>query len=167
MARTEYAIPRSPGSGSATNVELSRVLINWGGDDGIRIANSNSAPNSNAYLISPIFGSNPPAGCSQGTATMAGNWTLQDGGDGFYGRANGGVYISEQTAAPAGANVTTGTMDSALGRWIVRQTGDGSSKIVNRATGDALTRATSGCAYAAPESTDGDQLWMVDMAPQG
>jgi hypothetical protein len=165
VARTEYSIPRSPRSGGATNVELSRVRINWGGVDGIRISNSNSTPNSSAYLVTPTSGSNPPSGCSPGTKTMAGSWTLQDGGDGFYGLATGGVYISEQTAAPAGANIVTGTMDSALSRWIVRQTGDGSSKIVNRATGDVLTRATSGCAYAAPESTDGNQLWLVDTAP--
>jgi len=164
-ARTEYALPRSPRSGSGTNIELSRVLINWGGDDGIRISNSNRTPNSNAYLIAPTFGSNPVSGCAQGLVTMAGSWTLHDGGDGFYGLAYGGIYISEQPAAPARANITTGTMDSALSRWIVRQTGDGSVKIANRATGDVLTRATSSCAYAAPESTDGDQLWLVSMAP--
>jgi len=165
LARTQYSIPRSPSSVGNVNIELSRLRINWGGDDGIRISNSNSAPNSNAYLIRPTSGSNPPSGCSQGTATMAGSWSLQDGGDGFYGLANGGVYISERTAAPESANISAGTMDSALSRWIIRQTGDGSSKIVNRATGDVLTRATSGCAYAAPESTDGAQLWKVDVAP--
>ena len=165
VARTQYAIPRTPTTLPFTNILFSRVLLDWGGTAGIRISNSNSTPNSNTYSITPTSGSNPPSGCSQGTATMAGGWTSRDGGDGFYGFANGGVYISELTAAPAGANMATGTMDSALSRWIVRQTGDGSNKIVNRATGDVLTRAASGCAYAAPESTDGNQLWLVGMAP--
>jgi hypothetical protein len=52
-------------------------------------------------------------------------------------------------------------MGSARDRWIITQNGDGSAKIVNRATGNVLTQSSTGCAYAASDTGATDQQWLV------
>jgi ricin-type beta-trefoil lectin protein len=52
-------------------------------------------------------------------------------------------------------------MSSARDRWQFEQAGDGSVTIVNRATGNLLTQAPSGCTYAAPVSSSANQAWLV------
>ena len=52
-------------------------------------------------------------------------------------------------------------MSSARDRWIITQIGDGSAKIVNRATGNVLTQTNTGCSYAAGDIGAINQQWLV------
>ena len=93
---------------------------------------------------------------------MAGAWTIQDGGDGFFGLSQNGTVLSEDNIAENGGDAlrTIGTMLSARDRWVFTQIGDGSVKIVNRATGDLLTQV-AGCANVAQDSGTANQHWLI------
>ena len=96
---------------------------------------------------------------------MAGIWTLQDGGDGFYGLLSAGAPLSEGVTAHGNGDgdgvAMVSSMISARDRWIITQIGDGSAKIVNRATGNVLTQSNTGCAYAASDNGALNQQWLV------
>jgi Pectate lyase superfamily protein len=162
MARTQVLAPRKPIQFAATIVKMTRLLVEFNGV-GIRVENSNPAGTNGSYAITSVGGSPlPQASCSPGEITMAGAWSLQDGGDGFFGLSQNGAALSEDIIAENGGNAlrTIGTMLSARDRWLFMQIGDGSAKIVNRATGDLLTES-SGCAYAAQENGTANQHWII------
>jgi hypothetical protein len=162
MARTQTLVHRLPIQFNSTIVKMTRLLIEFNGV-GIRVENSNQAGTDGNYSITSVGGSSlPQASCGSGEITMAGVWTLQDGGDGFFGLAQNGAVLSEDITPENDGEAlrTIGTMLSARDRWLFTQVGDGSVKIVNRASGDLLTQA-SGCAYAAQENGAANQHWIV------
>ena len=168
MSRTQYLSPRKPISFDSTNVKMTRIVsqINYGGV-GIRIMDSIASRTAGSYSIGAANGGVAPLQltCGSGEISMAGVWTLQDGGDGFYGLLSAGAPLSEGVTAHGngdgdGVALVSG-MSSARDRWIIRQLGDGSAKIVNRATGNVLTQSSSGCAYAASDTGALNQQWLV------
>jgi Pectate lyase superfamily protein/Bacterial Ig-like domain (group 2) len=167
MARTDYLVRRAPLVFDATTVRLTRIFAS-GGEVGIRLSKITTTSVGGSYSIKPIPGSMAASqgSCEPGEISMTGTWTLQDGGDGFFGMSRAGALLSEDTTAHGDGNGVTlvNTMSSARDRWILEQVGDGSVTIVNRATGNVLTRASEGCAYSTNESTDADQHWLVDSA---
>jgi hypothetical protein len=163
MARTQILVHRQPIQFDSTTVKMTRMLVEFDGV-GIRAENSAPAGSNGSYSITSVGGSSlPQASCGSGEITMAGTWTLQDGGDGFFGLSQNGTVLSEDVIAANGGDAlrTIGTMLSARDRWFFTQIGDGSVKIVNRATGDLLTQV-GGCAYAAQENGTANQHWLVD-----
>jgi hypothetical protein len=52
-------------------------------------------------------------------------------------------------------------MSNARDRWIIESAGDGSARIVNRATGNVLTQSQGACAYAKPDRGNSSQRWLV------
>jgi hypothetical protein len=162
MARTQILVHRQPIQFDSTTVKMTRMLVEFDGV-GIRAENSAPAGTNGSYSITSVGGSSlPQASCGSGEITMAGTWTLQDGGDGFFGLSQNGTVLSEDVIAANGGDAlrTIGTMLSARDRWFFTQIGDGSVKIVNRATGDLLTQV-GGCAYAAQENGTANQHWLV------
>ncbi len=97
---------------------------------------------------------------------MAGTWTLQDGGDGFFGLSRTGAILSEDVAAQSDGDalIMASAMSSARDRWIIEQIGDGSVTITNRASGNVLTQAPDGCAYGAKDNRTANQHWLIDGA---
>lgn len=131
---------------------------------GIRVVNSNPSGIDGSYSITSVGGDSPAQkNCGFGKITMAGTWTLQDGGDDFLGLSNTGSILSEDVAALDDGDALTmiSAMVSARDRWIFIPVGDGSVKVVNRATGDLLTRVTGDCAYAAPDNGTASQHWLI------
>jgi hypothetical protein len=162
MARTQILVPRLPIQFDSTTVKMTRLLVEFNGV-GIRVENSNPAGTIGSYSITSVGGTSlPQASCNSGEIAMAGTWTLQDGGDGFFGLSQNGTVLSEDIVAENGGEAlrTIGSMLSARDRWLFMQIGDGSVKIVNRATGDLLTQV-AGCAYAAQENGTANQHWLV------
>jgi hypothetical protein len=168
MSRTQFLSPRRPISFDSTNVKMTRIInnINYGGV-GIRIMDSVASRTAGSYTIGAANGGVTPLQltCGSGEISMAGVWTLQDGGDGFYGLLSAGAPLSEGVTVHGngdGDNVAlVSAMSSARDRWIITQIGDGSAKIVNRATGNVLTQSSSGCAYAASDTGTINQQWLV------
>jgi hypothetical protein len=162
MARTQILVHRQPIQFDPTTVKMTRLLVEFDGV-GIRVENSTPAGTNGNYSITSVGGSSlPQASCGSGEITMAGTWTLQDGGDGFFGLSQNGMVLSENVIAANGGDAlrTIGTMLSARDRWFFTQIGDGSIQIVNRATGDLLTQV-GGCAYSAQENGTASQHWLV------
>ena len=168
MSRTQYLSPRKPIGFDSTNVKMTRIVneVNWGGV-GIRIMDSVSSRTDGSYSITSANGGVIPLQrtCGSGEISMAGVWTLQDGGDGFYGLLSAGAPLSEGVTAHGNGDgdgvALVSAMSSARDRWIIRQLGDGSAKIVNRATGNVLTQSNAGCAYAASDTGALNQQWLV------
>ena len=170
MSRTQFLSPRKPISFDSTNVKMTRITnnINWGGV-GIRIMDSVASRTDGSYSIATANGGVIPLQltCGSGEISMAGVWTLQDGGDGFYGLLSAGAPLSEGVTAHGNGDgdgdgvALVSAMSSARDRWIITQIGDGSAKIVNRATGNVLTQSNTGCAYAASDTGTSNQQWLV------
>jgi len=166
MSRTQFLSPRKPIGFDSTNIKMTRIIneINYGGV-GIRIMDSVTSRTAGNYSIGAANGGVTPLQltCGSGEISMDGVWTLQDGGDGFYGLLRTGALLSEGiTAHGDGDGVAmAGAMSSARDRWIIRQLGDGSMKITNRATGNVLTQSSAGCAYAASVTGTLNQQWLV------
>jgi hypothetical protein len=166
MARTQILSPRKPINFDSTNVRMARVIgqINNGGV-GVRIMDSVASRVAGSYLIGAANGGGTPLQqtCGYGEISMAGTWTLQDGGDGFYGLLSMGVLLSEGVTAHGDGDgvAMVSAMSSARDRWIIAQNGDGSVKIINRATGNVLTQPSAGCAYAASDTGTSNQQWLV------
>jgi hypothetical protein len=166
MSRTQFLSPRKPIGFDSTNVKMTRIInqINYGGV-GIRIMDSIASRTVGSYSIGAANGGAIPLQltCGYGEISMAGVWTLQDGGDGFYGLVNMGTLLSEGVTAHGDGDgvAMVSAMNSARDRWIVTQIGDGSAKIVNRATGNVLTQSNTGCAYAASDTGASNQQWLV------
>ena len=99
MSRTQYLSPRKPISFDSTNVKMTRIVsqVNYGGA-GIRIMDSVPTRTVGSYLIGAANGGVTPLqlACRSGEISMAGTWTLQDGGDGFYGLVSMGAFLSEE-----------------------------------------------------------------------
>ncbi len=141
MVRTQILVHRQPIQYDPTIVKMTRLLVEFNGV-GIRVENDTPAGTNGSYSITSVGGpSLPQASCGSGAITLAGIWTLQDGGDGFFGLSQNGTVLSEDVIAENGGDAlrTIATMLSARDRWLFTQIGDGSVKIVNRATGDLLT----------------------------
>jgi hypothetical protein len=163
MVRTQILVHRQPIQFDSTTVKMTRLLVEFNGV-GIRVKNSAPAGTNGSYSITSVGGSSvPQASCGSGEITMAGPWSLQDGGDGFFGLSQNGTVLSEDIIAENGGDAlrTIGTMLSARDRWLFTQIGDGSVKIVNRATGDVVTQDAGGCAYAAQENGTANQHWLL------
>lgn len=167
MARTQILSDRKPVTLDSTIVKMTRIFAEWGGV-ALRVVDSTSSRINGSYSITPTGdgGALPQGSCESGEITMAGIWTLQDGGDGFFGLSRTGAILSEGVATQGDGNslIMAITMTSAHDRWIVEQIGDGSVKITNRATGDLLTQAPGGCAYAAKDKGTVNQHWLIDGA---
>ena len=169
MARTQTLSPRKPISFDSTNVKMTRIVsqINSGGV-AVRIMDSVASRIVGSYLITAANGGVTPLQltCGSGEISMAGPWTLQDGGDGFYGLVNMGALLSEEVTVHGDGDIVAmvSAMSSARDRWIISQNGDGSAKIVNRATGNVLTQSNTGCAYAASDTGALKQQWLVSGA---
>jgi hypothetical protein len=162
MVRTQILVHRQPIQFDPTVVKMTRLLVEFNGV-GIRVENSAPTGTTGNYSITSVGGSSlAQASCGAGEITLAGTWTLQDGGDGFFGLSQNGTVLSEDVIAANDGDAlrTIGTMLSARDRWFFTQIGDGSVKIVNRATGDLLTQV-GGCAYAAQENGTANQHWLV------
>jgi Pectate lyase superfamily protein len=162
MARTQILVHRLPIQFNSTTVKMTRLLVEFNGV-GIRVENDTPAGTNGSYSITSVGGSSlPQASCGSGEITLAGIWTLQDGGDGFFGLSQNGTVLSEDIIAQNGGDTlrTIATMLSARDRWLFMQIGDGSVKIVNRATGDLLTQA-AGCAYVAQDNGTANQHWLI------
>jgi hypothetical protein len=166
MSRTQFLFPRKPISFDSTNVKMTRIInqVNYGGV-GIRIMDSVASRIVGSYLIGAANGGVTPLqlACGSGEISMAGTWTLQDGGDGFYGLLSMGTILSEEVTAHGNGDgvAMVSAMSSARDRWIITQIGDGSVKIKNRATGNVLTQSNTGCAYAASDTGALNQQWLV------
>jgi hypothetical protein len=164
MARTQVLSQRTPIAFDSTIVKMTRILVRLGGV-GLRLVNSTPSRIAGGYSIASTNGTaSPQSGCPSGKITIAGTWTLQDGGDGFLGLATKGAILSEDIATQSDGSALkmSGAMSSARDRWFVEQVGDGSVTIANRATGDLLTQAPGGCVYAAKSSTSASQHWLVN-----
>jgi Pectate lyase superfamily protein len=162
MARTQILVHRQPIQFNSTTVKMTRLLVEFNGV-GIRVENNTPAGTNGSYSITSIGGSSlPQASCGSGEITLAGIWALRDGGDGFFGLSQNGTVLSEDTIAQNGGDAlrTIATMLSARDRWLFVQIGDGSVKIVNRATGDLLTQV-AGCAYVAQDNGTANQHWLI------
>jgi hypothetical protein len=162
MVRTQILVHRQPIQFDSTIVKMTRLLVEFNGV-GIRVENGAPTGTNGNYSITAVGGSSlPQASCGTGEITLAGTWTLQDGGDGFYGLSQNGTVLSEDVIAANDGDAlrTIGTMLSARDRWFSTQIGDGSVKIANRATGDLLTQV-GGCAYAAQENGTANQHWLM------
>jgi hypothetical protein len=166
MSRTQILSPRKPISFDSTNVKMTRIVsqVNYGGV-GIRIMDSVASRVVGSYLIGAANGGVTPLqlACGYGEISMAGTWTLQDGGDGFYGLMSMGSLLSEGVTEHGNGDdvAMVSAMSSARDRWIITQIGDGSVKITNRATGNVLTQSNTGCAYAASDTGMSNQQWLV------
>jgi hypothetical protein len=163
MVRTQVLVHRQPIQFNSTTVKMTRLLVEFNGV-GIRVENSTPAGINGSYSLTSVGGSSlPQTGCGSGEITMAGTWTLQDGGDGFFGLSQNGTVLSEDTIEENGGDAlrTISAMLSARDRWIFVQVGDGSVKIVNRATGNLLTQVAGGCAYAAQQNGTANQHWLI------
>jgi hypothetical protein len=163
MARTQILVHRKPILFNSTTVKMTRLLVEFNGV-GIRVQNSGLVGATGSYSITSVSGpSVPQANCGSQGITMAGVWTLQDGGDGFSGLSQNGTILSEGIVAQNGGDALTtiGVMLSARDRWFFTQFGDGSVKIVNRATGNVVTQYAGGCAYAAQDNGTADQHWLL------
>jgi hypothetical protein len=166
MARTQILSDRKPIIFDSTTVKMTRILANFDGV-ALRVVNSTPSRIDGSYSItSTDGGALPQESCESGEITMAGTWTLQDGGDGFLGLSRTGAILSEDVAAQSDGNtlIMASTMSSARDRWIIEQIGDGSVKIKNRASGDVLTQAPEGCAYGAKDNGTVNQHWLIDGA---
>ena len=162
MARTQILVHRQPIQFNSTTVKMTRLLVEFNGV-GIRVEHDTPAGTNGNYSITSVGGSSlPQAGCSSGEITLTGIWTLQEGGDGFFGLSQNGTVLSEDMIAQNGGDAlrTDSAMLSARDRWLFTQIGDGSVKIVNRATGDLLTQA-AGCAYVAQDNGTANQHWLI------
>jgi hypothetical protein len=168
MSRTQFLSPRKPIGFDSTSIKMTRIVneVNWGGV-GIRIMDSVASRTAGSYSIGAANGGAIllQRTCGSGEITMAGVWTLQDGGDGFYGLLSAGAPLSEGVTAHGNGDgdgvALVSAMSSARDRWIITQIGDGSAKIVNRATGNVLTQSNTGCAYAASDTGALNQQWLV------
>jgi len=166
MARTQILSPWKPISFDSTNVRMTRIInqVNWGGA-AIRIMDSVPNRTVGSYLIGAANGDVTPLqlACGSGEISMAGTWTLQDGGDGFYGLVSMGAFLSEEVTEHGNGDgvAMVSVMSSARDRWIITQIGDGSVKITNRATGNVLTQSNTGCAYAASDTGMSNRQWLV------
>jgi len=166
MARTHILSPRKPISFDSTSIKMTRIVsqINYGGV-GVRILDSVASRTVGSYSIVPANEgvSHLQQTCGSEEISMAGTWTLQDGGDGYYGLLSMGSLLSEGVTAHGDGDgvAMISAMSSARDRWIITQIGDGSVKIINRATGNVLTQSSAGCAYAASDTGMSNQQWLV------
>jgi hypothetical protein len=164
MARTQILSPRKPIIFDASTVKMARVVIDYSGV-GVRILDSVASRTIGNYLIGAANAGVSPLQqtCGSGEISMAGTWTLQDGGDGFYGLLSMGAFLSEGVTAHGDGDgvAMVSAMSSARDRWIITQNGDGSVKIINCATGKVLTQPSAGCAYATSYTGTSSQHWLV------
>jgi len=169
QARTEYVVPRLALSTTSTNITLHRMLV-IGANVGIRLHPKQVAQTVYSYAISSPTGggqnldiANPA--CSNGNISLSGKWSLQGNQDGSYGLNRNSSFLSNSTTAFGGAKAIglSQTMSDAGQRWIVKPIGNGFFEIVNRASGDALTREPDGCAKLYPESGANTQEWAVNL----
>ncbi len=165
MARTQTLSPRKPIVFDLSTVRMARLLLDNGGV-GIRVMDSIADRAVGSYRITAANGASAQAqaNCGLGEMSVAGIWTLQDGGDGFVGLLTAGAVLSEGLSPQLDGDgiVMVTAMSSARDRWQFEQAGDGSVTIVNRATGNLLTQTPSGCAYAAPVSRSANQAWLLE-----
>jgi hypothetical protein len=166
LARTEYVVPRAPLSTVATDITLHRVLVG-GGNVGILLSPKQVVSTSGNYSIASSVGNGQNANntCPNGGVSMTGKWSLQGGQDGFYGLKNVDSFLSDRTATSADINGIgfSQLMTDAGQRWIIRPAGDGFFDIVNRASGEALTRDLDGCANLSPATGASTQEWAVQL----
>jgi hypothetical protein len=164
MARTQLLSPRKPITFDSTTIRMARLFI-YNDGVGVRFADSVASRTVGSYSIEAANGevAPPQSSCESGEISMAGFWTLQDGGDGFFGLSKAGTLLSENTTAHDSGDAITmvDAMSSARDRWIFEQIGDGSVKLTNRATGDVLTQTSAGCAYAASNTGNVNQHWLL------
>jgi hypothetical protein len=162
-ARTQILSNRMPVAFDATTARITRIFAQGYGT-GLRVVNATPSRVDGSYSISSTDAAAAPAGCGSGEVTMTGTWALLDGGDGFFGLSRSSTILSEDNAAQGdgSALIMPGAMSSARDRWIIKQVGDGSVTISNRATGDLLTRSPEGCAYAAKDDESATQHWLIN-----
>jgi hypothetical protein len=163
-ARTVTLSHWMPQTTNATSVKIERVEFN-DAPTGLRIASSGPAA-TGTYTIRPGGAEDVPTqgACSQSETTLAGNWTLQDGGDGFQGLSLSGSILSESFAQDndGDGTVFVRQMTNARDRWLMKQVGDGTVTVINRATGNLLSRTSTGCVYAAKGTGNTNQHWLID-----
>jgi hypothetical protein len=116
-----------------------------------------------AYRFEPKGANGQSSSCSQGSQITNGTWTLVDGDDESYGLLSDGTFLAEASGSngPAPAVVTAPAMASARVRWFVVPNGDGTSDIVNHATGDRMTLEADGCTSPEPFSGASNQMWRI------
>jgi len=172
QSRTEYVVPRIPLLTPATDITLHRIVVG-AGKVGILLLPRQLAGTSATYSISSPTTSNEngmlsSSGCSNGSISMAGEWSLQEGQDGFYGLKIQDSFLSNRASAldlVDGIGLSP-AMSDAGERWIIRPAGDGLFKIINRANGEVLTRRLDGCATLSPEQGTISQEWAVSLWEQ-
>lgn len=160
-ARTELLTPRLSRIASSNLVRLSHVV---GRGNVVSVDPINAPQVDGTYSIAPaLSGLTPESACPNHEVAITGRWTLLDGGDGYWGLAQGGQILSEDLVAHAQGNgmVWRQSMVSARDRWAVQAVGDGSVTIVNRATGHLLTASSTGCAYVVATSEMMGQRWLI------
>ena len=160
-ARTELLTPRLSRIPSSNMVRLSHIV----GRGNVVSMGPIAAPQADGtYSIAPVSDSVASGNaCQNHEIAIRGNWTLVNGGDGYWGLAQDGQILSEDYVAHAQGNgaLLRQSMVSARDRWAVQVVGDGSMEIVNRATGHLLTASSSGCAYVAANSDLITQHWLI------
>ena len=81
MARTQILTSRLPFTVDSTTIRMTRLYVEFNGV-GLRVVNDTPSSIDGNYSISSTDGQSslPQASCGPGEVTMAGTWTLQDGG---------------------------------------------------------------------------------------
>lgn len=165
--RSQSLVPAAPPLSGTTAITLTRILTTG---YGLHVTRSTFVTATH-LAISPA--ANPATTAAYGSTCvtadtgLTGIWQLQDGLDGSFTFASGSQVLSEDTITAAGGLGISlhASAVSARDRWIVVPQGDGSFKLVNRATGDAVTRLASGCVYAAANNDSAAQHWMLTSTP--
>lgn len=164
MTRTQHLSRRAPQLYAGTLVRMARVFLD-GNSVGIKLLRGGPQQTSGAYLIASLNRSDTGAKgvCGAGHTSVIGRWTFQDRSDGYVGLSRDGMFLSENVTSDEYGNGVdlSPTTSSALDRWDFQQIGDGSVAIVNRATGNLLTRAADGCAYSTAWKGDTSQHWLL------
>ena len=166
-SRNQILSHRDPQISSGTLGKFERVSIEGSGI-GISLVNSDSK-SVGVYSITSASGAevSPQQACSTGEVSMAGTWSLRKADDGFFALSNGAQVMSEDTVKSGNGSsiLMIPTPETARDRWTFYPAGDGSFEIVNRATGDLLSQAATGCVTAMPADQQLiRQEWFVDVA---
>ena len=171
--RTQSPRPRLPISSTAARIRIERVLITSTAA-GIHVmpdATSDSITSASSYVLKDrnniVVSSNSTLDCISEVPENGNDagWTVSSASD-------GGIYL-ESSAQSLSVPNSGGVSNAALApssndahlEWIVLPVGDGYFRIVNRATGDALTSGGSGsCAsLSVPDGSD-TQEWSITPA---
>ena len=159
---TVYDAPKRSYRGALSRIRINKVEADFA-EVGFHIVPASSTSDYQRLTISSALYGKHLAECVNGLAGTA-TWSLVDGHDGTYSLSAGGTYLGEAGGASQPDTQKVGLfqqISSSDQRWAVMPFGDGSFKLVNRASGKLVVTDGATCSMSEEHSGDQSQTWLL------